>query len=100
MMEPDFTARVHLIAPGQGGRSSPVVTSPFHCIVVIGDANHDVRLSFAPPFVLGEERVVGINVLDPAMLYKVHPGLRFMLRELRTIGSGSVIDIGAVQPVS
>ena len=100
MREPDFTARVYLIASGQGGRSGSVVTSPFHCIMVIGDANHDVRLSFVPPFALGEERVVGVHVLDFAMLYKVHPGLRFTLRELHTIGSGSVTDIGAVQPVS
>ena len=100
MKEPDFTARVRLIGAGQGGRSGPVVASPFHCIMVLGDLNFDVRLSLVPPFPLEEERVVGINVLDPVMLHKIHPGLQFTLRELRTIGLGSVIAIGAVQPLS
>ena len=99
-MEPDFIADVRMATTDQGGRAGPVLASPFSCIMVLGGSNHDVRIQLVPPWTLGEERQVGICLLDPDVVRKFHPGSNFVLRELWGIATGTVVKVRATHPVA
>lgn len=100
MMEPDFVADVRLATTDQGGRAGPILSSPFSCIMVLNGSNHDVRIRLDPPWALGERRQVGVYLLDPSTADKLHAGSTFVLREVRTIATGTVVEVPAKQAVA
>ena len=95
-LEPDIVAMVELAPTEKGGREGPTPDRKFGCIMVVNGQNHDVRLRLDRPFQPGSSRRVGVDFLCPDLaLSHIRVGDAFVLREMRTIGTGVVELISA-----
>ena len=91
--EPDIAADVRLFAESEGGREAATLPDHHGCIFVYEGENFECRLMLAGvgPVAPGQRATVGIKFLRPEMIKpRLQPGSSFTLRELKTIGEGSV----------
>lgn len=95
-IQPDLVARVTLLPTDAGGRHSPTPTGIFNCIMMIDGENFDIRLhlgeigSISP----GQTVRVPLSFLDLEHAKKhCSVGKAFSLRELHTMGSGTIDEI-------
>lgn len=89
----DIITSIKLFATGEGGRQGPTPAGSFSCMMQIGELVFDIRMhldqlgSLTP----GQEAVVPISFLNPALAASYcSVGTRFVLREARPIGKGSI----------
>jgi translation elongation factor EF-Tu-like GTPase len=91
--KPDIAAEVRLLAEREGGRMSATPPDHYGCIFVFEGENFECRLLLADagPVAPGQQAKVGIKFLRPELIKpRLREGSPFTLREVRTIGEGTV----------
>ena len=94
----DIVARVHFYSSAEGGRRTPITRDELRCIMTIDELNLDVRVYFQTVGAVspGQTVTAPIRFLDPSTaLPHCTVGKEFVLRELRAIAEGTMVDISA-----
>jgi hypothetical protein len=96
MSNPDIIASIRLYSTAEGGRKGPTPADKLGCMLEIGKCTFDCRLLLdqTGPLNPGEEAKVPVKFLDiEAVRGLLRVGRQFQLRELRTIGEGTIVEI-------
>jgi hypothetical protein len=91
--ESDVTADVRFFTASEGGRTTATPPDHHGCIFVYEGENFECRLLLADigPVAPGQQATVGIKFLRPELIKpRLQPGSPFKLREIKTIGEGTV----------
>ena len=92
----DILAAVEFYATDAGGRSSPTPPDKLSCIMLIDGNAFDVRLHLNCRVAPGQTITVPISFLSAAGRSHTSIGKKFLLRELRTIAEGRILEVYSV----
>lgn len=96
MTGPDIIASVRLYSTAEGGRKGPTPSDKLGCMMEIGKSTFDCRLLLDQhgPLRPGEEAKVPIKFLDTVAVRELLVvGREFKLRELQSIGEGTIEEV-------
>ena len=92
----DIIATINLFPTDSGGRLGPTPKETFNCLLVMDEKNFDVRIHLGVDERIspGQSARVSINFLDRGEAMKhCAVGKEFVLRELDTIGNGTIEEL-------
>lgn len=95
-MRAAINAKVRFLETKEGGRSGPTTKDLFRCVFVMDHENNDCVLILGDDVRVapGQTVEVPIAFLCPDLVTaRLAPGKQFVLREVRTIAEGEVLEL-------